>query len=119
MLSSSRSYLRVSTAMACLFLSVGLASAQTKTASLNQISFQANDGKRIGWKDLAGKKATVVVFLSFDCPMSTSYAKDLSELATAYKERGMAFVGLCPCDDSPGRIAAGAKEYQLSFSVFK
>src|SRR3954447_3876936 len=48
---------------------------------------------------LKGKKAVVVVFLSFDCPVSTSYTAGLNELATAYRNRGVAFVGVCPASD--------------------
>src|SRR5580704_1796229 len=38
------------------------------------------DGKSIALHDLKDKKAIVVVFLSFDCPVSTKYAPTLAEL---------------------------------------
>src|SRR5260370_35436488 len=87
--------------------------------ALTQQSFHTAAGKTLAWKELAGKKATVIVFLSFDCPMSTSYAGTLSELATAYPASGIAIVGLCPGDEDAAKVAEHANEYKLTFPVFK
>src|SRR5262245_30771036 len=84
--------------------------AEPKT-SISQVSFKGDAGKAIAWKEVAGDKATVVVFLSFDCPMSNGYAQPLEGLAKAYEKKGVKFVGICPCDDSPADIAKKAKEF--------
>src|SRR5438067_2392721 len=56
-------------------------------------------------RDSAGKsvtlpvrdaKATVVVMLSFDCPVSNSYVAPLGELARTAAERGAKLVGVVP-----------------------
>ena len=93
--------------------------AAGKPTPINQLSFHTDAGKIVPWKDLAGEKATVVVFLSFDCPMSAGYSKPLSELAKAYSGKGVNFIGLCPCDDNAAAIAKKTKEYEIGFPVFK
>jgi mono/diheme cytochrome c family protein len=64
-------------------------------------------------------KATVVVFLSFDCPVSNSYAAALAELAKEYGAKGVSFVGLCPCDLTPAEVEKQAKDFRLGFSIYK
>jgi peroxiredoxin len=41
-----------------------------------------------------GKKAVVVVFLGTDCPVGNLYAPRLAELARAYREKGVVFLGV-------------------------
>src|SRR5262245_58023670 len=95
-----RSLLAVLGALAT-FAPARAADAPTPLAELS--SHDAN-GKWIAWKDLAGKNATVVCFLSFDCPMSASYCEPLASLAAASAEKGVKFVALCPTDDTPAKV---------------
>jgi peroxiredoxin len=76
-------------------------------------------GKPFALYDLREKKAIVVVFLSFDCPVSTNYSPTLVGLMKDYSERGVAFVGICPCDDDAAQVAKQAKEFGIPFAVFK
>jgi peroxiredoxin len=72
-------------------------------------------GKDSRCDEVKDTKATVVVFLSFDCPVCTSYLPTLVELTTKYGDR-VAFIGVCSCkvdDDLARRI----KEYKLNFPV--
>jgi peroxiredoxin len=85
---------------------------------LQKLSFTAADGKPVEWKDYAGKKATVVVFLSFDCPSCTGYAKPLTDLAAKAAEKGVKFVGFCPTDDTPAKVGEQAAAYKFGFPVF-
>src|SRR5262245_4408658 len=86
---------------------------------LAELSFADATGNKVAWKDLSGKNATVVCFLSFDCPMSAGYAKTLADLATASEAKGVKFVCFCPSDDAPAKVAESAAEYKLGFVVFK
>src|SRR2546425_12146279 len=54
----------------------------------------ASSGQGFHLYDLKGKKVVVVVFLSFECPVSNSYTQALAEIARTYPERGVAFLGL-------------------------
>ena len=106
-----------------LALAVALVHRDTRAdevaAPVAKLAFREAGGKAVAWKEVAGAKATVVAFLSFDCPMSTGYAKPLADLAAAYSEKGVRFVALCPTDDEPAALAKRAEEYKLGFPVFQ
>jgi hypothetical protein len=102
-----------------LLLAPGFVVAEGNTSSLCRQSFRTDTAKTVTWSELAGTKATVVVFLSFDCPMSNSYARLLSDMVKAYAGKGVAFVGFCPCDEEAAQVAKHAKEYQIGFPIFK
>lgn len=69
-------------------------------------------------KDRAGKVATVVVFLSFDCPVSNSYAATLAELHKTYSAKGVSFLAFVPTDDEPAKVAKRAAEFKYPFPVY-
>lgn len=93
--------------------------AADKPTPVTELSFPAADSPRVPWKDVAGKNATVIVFLSFDCPMSAGYAKPLTDLAGRYAKQGVKFVALSATDDGPARVAKLAEEYKLGFPIFQ
>src|SRR4051812_41850767 len=64
-------------------------------------------------------KATVVVFLSFDCPVSNSYAAPLAEIAREYGSKGVTFIGLNPSDAGAADVAKQAKDFALGFPVYR
>ncbi len=76
-------------------------------------------GKPFSLYDLADRKAVVILFLSFDCPVSAGYSQPLAALAETYQKRGVAFVGVCPSDDDAATVARSAREHQIPFPVFK
>src|ERR1700722_15318525 len=77
-------------------------------------------GKKLGLYDLKDKKAIVVVFLSFDCPVSTSYCSALAEMAKTYDGKGVAFLGVNSSDDlDPAKVAKTAAEFKITFPLLK
>lgn len=86
---------------------------------IDNVSFKAADGKTSALYDLKDKKAVVLVFLSFECPVSKSYSPILAELHKTYDPKGVAFIGLCPCDEGADHVAKMAAEYKIPFPVFK
>ena len=59
-----------------------------------------------------------MVFLSFECPMSTSYAEPLADLAKAYGERGVSVVGVVSdADATPAQLAKQAQEFAIPFPL--
>ncbi|MDB5307381.1 MAG: thiol-disulfide oxidoreductase [Gemmataceae bacterium] len=107
-----------SAAIAFCLVGTPVGAAERPTA-IPDLSFRPATGPAVAWKDLAGKKATVVAFLSFDCPVSTSYAQPLAELAAAHADKGVAFVAFVPTDDDAATVARQAAEFKLGFPVFK
>jgi peroxiredoxin len=75
-------------------------------------------GKKVALYDLQGKKAIVVVFLSFECPISTSYSPLLADLAKRYAEQGATFVGVCASDgETAESVSKQGAEFKLGFPV--
>ncbi len=75
------------------------------------------DGKAVGFDTLRGKAATVVVFASFECPVSNSYATLLNDLGKSHAEKGVAVVIVCPSDDAPAAVAKASAGFKLSVPV--
>jgi peroxiredoxin/mono/diheme cytochrome c family protein len=85
---------------------------------IDRVALTTLDGVAADLSSAAGKKATVVVFLSFDCPVSNSYAAQLGEMAKGYGEQGVAFVGVLPTDDPLDGLKKSAAEFKLGFPVY-
>jgi peroxiredoxin len=87
---------------------------------IDNITLHDAAGKARSLYDLKGKKAIVVVFLSFECPVSTSYSSVLAELAKTYRDKQVAFVAVDSSDDGDAvHLAKQAAEFKLPFPVFK
>ena len=75
------------------------------------------DGKAVSFDALRGKTATVVVFVSFECPVSNSYSELLNDLAKAHAEKGVSVVLVCPTSDAPQDVAKAAAGFKLAMPV--
>jgi peroxiredoxin len=85
---------------------------------IDNVTFTDAAGKASTLKDHAGKTATVVVFLSFHCPVSNSYAATLTQLHKSYGEKGVRFVAVVPTDDPAEWVAKKAAAFEYPFPVF-
>src|SRR5262249_35283771 len=86
---------------------------------IDNLTFKDAAGKTVSLHDLKDKKAVVVVFLSFECPVSNSYAPLLNDLVKQYGARDVAFLGLCTNDETPADVARRVQEFKLTFPVYK
>src|SRR5262245_24158351 len=59
-------------------------------------------GRPFALRELQGRKAVVVVFLSFDCPVAAGYAPTLADLSGTYRD--VAFVGVSVGDEGPAQV---------------
>ena len=107
--------------LAIAFLGVGAIQAGPSNVGqkVENIRLGGLDGKSLTLADFKDKDAIVVVFLSFDCPVSTSYTAALNELARTYGPRKVAFLGILPTDEDAAALKKQAREYQLSFALFR
>ncbi|HZT80048.1 MAG TPA: redoxin domain-containing protein [Gemmataceae bacterium] len=89
-------------------------------ARIPDVALKSADGKPLSLHGFKDKKAVVVVFLNFDCPVSNSYAQPLALLARQYGDRGVAFLGVC-CnpDEDAAALAKHVKEFAIPFPVAK
>ncbi len=109
---------------ACLAADMARAGDEPGGAKLGtkiaDVTFKDAAGKPSALYDRAGKKAVVVIVLSFDCPNSTDYSPTLADLARSYADKGVAFLGVCVGDDEDAAsVARKAGEYKLGFPVYR
>ncbi len=87
---------------------------------IDNLTFKTADGKAVTLYDSKDKKAVVVVFLSFDCPVSNGYAPVLAALHKVYADKGVAFLAINSTDDlDAAALAKQAAEYKYPFPVVK
>lgn len=105
--------------------SVSQASATEKASTamigkkMPSVKFIDDKGNTQSLADLKSPKAIVVVFLSFECPVSNNYAPVLSDLAKEYGPKGVHFVALtCNQDENPVTIAKQSREFGLPFPAY-
>src|SRR5579872_5825056 len=75
------------------------------------------DGKSVSFNSLRGKTATVVLFISFDCPVSCSYMPEMIELAKTHAEKGVTVVFVCPTDEPRETVAKAASGFKITVPV--
>lgn len=66
---------------------------------------------------LFGEKATVVLFLSFDCPNSNGYTPTLLDLHKTYSGKGVKFVAVAENELTADELKAKTAEYKYPFPV--
>jgi peroxiredoxin/mono/diheme cytochrome c family protein len=98
-----------------------LSFADTDPATRRVPDFELTDLRGKPWSLSEQKnRFTVVVFVSTECPMSNAYLKPLSELATKFEEKGVAFVGVdANRDETPEQLAKHAREFGVTFPLFR
>lgn len=86
--------------------------------SINNFKLADPAGKRRALRSLGGKKATVLVFLSFDCPVSAGYSQPLNDLAKEYGTKGVVVAGIVSGRDvEAAEVAKQVREYRVGFPV--
>lgn len=78
-------------------------------------------GERLGYVDIKGDKATVVMFICNHCPYVIHVNNALVDIANEYKEKGVGFVAISSNDvenypdDSPDKMKLIAKVLRYPF----
>jgi peroxiredoxin len=110
-----------------LTLALGAALAVPATAGVSVgdklPSFTLADavgGKSVDVTKALGKKATVLMFISTQCPVSNAYNERMAAVAKEYTGKDVAFIGInSNKEEQPAEIAAHAKEHGFTFPVLK
>ena len=63
-------------------------------STVESFSLPDTDGKVQSLDGLKGKNGTVIVWLSAQCPVVKAYKDRINEIASAYKSKGIAFIGI-------------------------
>ncbi len=78
-------------------------------------------GKEVSLKDIISDKATVVMFLCNHCPYVIHVNEEIVRIVSAYKPKGVSFVGISSNDvvnypqDAPEKMTIHAKETGYDF----
>ena len=102
--------------------------AKTPTVNL-ELGYQAPNfqlpnvvsNKQTNYTDVAGEKATVVMFICNHCPFVVHVIDELIQIGNEYKTRGIGFVAISSNDvknypeDSPAKMAQLATERNFPF----
>jgi peroxiredoxin len=68
----------------------------------------------------AGKKATVLIFVATQCPVSNAYNQRMANIAAAYADKGVQFVGInSNKEESSTEVVNHAKKNGLTFPILK
>jgi peroxiredoxin len=85
---------------------------------IDNVKLTDSAGKTVSLYDLKDRKAIVLVFLSFECPVSMSYSEPLADMARRFGKEGVEFFGLTTDQDQSAQdIAKQAKDANLPFPV--
>jgi hypothetical protein len=80
--------------------------------------FRDADGHPHRPLEVSGRTATVLLFISPDCPMSNGYAPEMSRIAASYAPRGVAFFAVHSDPHvTPEEARTHAREYGIGFPV--
>lgn len=63
-------------------------------STVESFSLPDTDGNMKSLNELRGKKGTLVVWLSAQCPVVKAYKDRINEIAAEYQAKGVAFVGI-------------------------
>jgi peroxiredoxin len=78
------------------------------------------NGKEFKLSDFKNSKATVVMFIATQCPVSNAYNSRMSQLYADYKDKGIAFLGVnSNKQESVDEIKEHAKSNKLDFVILK
>ncbi|HEV3236765.1 MAG TPA: redoxin domain-containing protein, partial [Gemmataceae bacterium] len=116
--------------VSCMYCALAISLTIIQIARAEDRPSNANLGKKIEafelkdtqgqthtFADFKDKKVVVFVFLSFDCPVSRSYAQPLSNLAKEYADKGVTLLGICVSDEKPDDLAKAVGDYKITFPV--
>jgi peroxiredoxin len=78
------------------------------------------NGKDHALNALKGKKGSVLIFISVQCPISNAYDERMAKLAQDYSERGINVIGInANKNESAEVVKQHASEKHLNFTILK
>ena len=99
-------------------LSVGARGGLEIGAAVENFSLPDTDGAVKGLNDLKGKKGTLVVWLSAQCPVVKGYKDRINEIAAEYRAKGINFIGInSNASEDLNWVKSNKAEYGFNFPV--
>lgn len=96
------------------------AKSQVERPDLLDRRLPSSSGGSVTLRELQGEKASVLIFLSTECPISNGYIPAMNHLAADYMQQGVKLVGI-NSNEGPSlkNLAAHRKEFDITFPVLK
>ena len=94
---------------ACFIAGAGLCGE-----SKSDFSVKSYDGRGVTPLAATGQKATVLVFLMHDCPVTNASTAELGRLATEFEPHGIRFFGVY-ATETTAEVTAHRRDYRLAF----
>ncbi len=96
------------------------AKAPTPMTKVAAFSLPNSAGKSVEVGNWNKSKATVIMFVSTQCPVSNAYNERMEKLAKNYSAKGVRFVAInANKEESTAEIASHSKEHGFTFPVLK
>lgn len=89
-------------------------------ATVTDFTLPDLDGKNRSLTDLKGKKGTLLIFVSTQCPYSNAYHERMMQIAQEYRSQGITTIGINSNAKEPVKsVRAHADANRLSFDILK
>ncbi len=89
-------------------------------ATIEDFTLPDASGQEHSLKSLAGKKGTVLLFVSVQCPVSNAYNERMEKLAQDYKAKGIAVIGInSNVKEDVASVKTHAETNRFTFPVLK
>ena len=95
-------------------------SANEPAKTVSDFTLTAYDGTSYTLSEIKDAKAIVVMFVSTQCPVSNAYNQRMADIAEAYGEKGVVFLGInSNSQESVEEITRHAGENKFPFPILK
>lgn len=89
-------------------------------ATIEDFTLPDANGTEHSLKSLAGKKGTVLLFVSVQCPVSNAYNERMEKLAQDYKAKGIAVIGInSNVKEDAAAVKSHAETNKFTFPILK
>jgi peroxiredoxin len=89
-------------------------------AAVEDFTLPDVNGKEQSLNSLKGKKGSVLIFVSVQCPVSNAYNERMEKLAQDYKAQGIQVIGInSNVAETADAVKAHAAENKLTFPILK
>jgi peroxiredoxin len=89
-------------------------------ATIEDFTLPDANGQEQSLKSLAGKKGTVLLFVSVQCPVSNAYNERMEKLAQDYKAKGIAVIGInSNVKEDAAAVKSHAEASKFTFPILK
>jgi len=106
--------------VALCFLLIGASTNYLSTEKVENFTLPDYNGKEHSLSDYSNSKATVIIFIATECPVSNAYNSRMEELYEEYSKKDVAFLGINSNKaESVEMIKEHAVENGLSFTILK